>query len=67
MKLWEKTSLPAVCGRVCPQEAQCEQLCILGKKDEPVAIGRLERFASDYQRTKGNSNCPTRPNRPGKR
>lgn len=42
--------LPAVCGRVCPQETQCEERCILGKKGEPVAIGRLERFAADYER-----------------
>ena len=49
-KLWEKNSLPAVCGRVCPQEVQCEGLCIVGKKDDPVAIGNLERFAADYQR-----------------
>lgn len=41
------TALPAVCGRVCPQEDQCEKVCILGKKFEPVAIGRLERFAAD--------------------
>jgi len=40
-------SLPAVCGRVCPQETQCESACILGKKSEPVAIGRLERFTAD--------------------
>ena len=45
--LKEKNSLPAVCGRVCPQEEQCEKVCILGKKGEPVAIGRLERFAAD--------------------
>ena len=38
--IWQKNSLPAVCGRVCPQEIQCEGLCIVGKKDEPVAIGR---------------------------
>ena len=43
-------SLPAVCGRVCPQETQCEELCILGKKGEPVAIGCLERFVADYER-----------------
>ncbi len=43
-------SLPAVSGRVCPQEDQCEKFCILGKKGEPVAIGRLERFAADYER-----------------
>ncbi len=42
-----KNLLPAVCGRVCPQESQCEELCILGKKNEPVGIGRLERFAAD--------------------
>lgn len=43
-----KNSLPAICGRVCPQETQCESKCILGIKDEPVAIGRLERFAADF-------------------
>ncbi|HEY8909747.1 MAG TPA: NADPH-dependent glutamate synthase [Desulfosporosinus sp.] len=43
-----KNSLPAVCGRVCPQETQCEIKCILGKKGDPVAIGRLERFVADY-------------------
>ncbi|MDO5113902.1 MAG: NADPH-dependent glutamate synthase [Planctomycetia bacterium] len=43
-------ALPAVCGRVCPQESQCESKCILGKKLQPVAIGRLERFAADYER-----------------
>lgn len=48
----ETNSLPAVCGRVCPQEEQCEKLCILGKKWEPVAIGKLERFAADYERTR---------------
>ncbi len=44
------SALPAVCGRVCPQETQCEQLCIRGKKGDPVAIGRLERFVADYHR-----------------
>lgn len=44
----ETNSLPAICGRVCPQETQCEALCVLAKKGEPVAIGRLERFAADY-------------------
>ena len=44
------TSLPAICGRVCPQEVQCEGKCILGIKGEPVAIGRLERFIADYAR-----------------
>jgi glutamate synthase (NADPH/NADH) small chain len=42
------SALPAVCGRVCPQETQCELTCVMGKKHKPVAIGRLERFASDY-------------------
>ncbi len=42
------SSLPAVCGRVCPQESQCEERCVRGIKGEPVAIGRLERFAADY-------------------
>jgi glutamate synthase (NADPH/NADH) small chain len=41
-------NLPAVCGRVCPQEDQCEKVCVLAKKFEPVAIGRLERFIADY-------------------
>ena len=48
-KIKEANALPAVCGRVCPQESQCEAHCTLGKKFEPVAIGRLERFAADYQ------------------
>jgi glutamate synthase (NADPH/NADH) small chain len=49
-KIKEDNMLPAVCGRVCPQEEQCEAVCIVGKKGEPVAIGRLERFAADYER-----------------
>ncbi len=48
--LKETNSLPAICGRVCPQETQCEELCILSRKSEPVAIGCLERFAADYER-----------------
>ena len=44
----KSSSLPAVCGRVCPQETQCEQKCVRGIKGEPVAIGRLERFVADY-------------------
>lgn len=46
-------TLPAVCGRVCPQEEQCEKLCILGKKSEPIAIGRLERICADREREVG--------------
>jgi glutamate synthase (NADPH/NADH) small chain len=48
--LRDRNSLPAVCGRVCPQEDQCEKLCVLGKKSEPVAIGRLERYVADCER-----------------
>lgn len=59
LKLWENNSFPAVCGRVCPQEAQCEGKCIVGKKDEPVAIGNLERFAADWAR--GQSDIPLPP------
>lgn len=47
-KIHETNSLPAVCGRVCPQETQCEEKCVRGIKGEPVAIGRLERFAADW-------------------
>ena len=47
-KIRETNSLPAVCGRVCPQETQCEEKCVRGIKGEPVAIGRLERFAADW-------------------
>ncbi len=54
-KIKETNSLPAICGRVCPQEDQCEMKCILGIKGEPVAIGNLERFVADYAREKGES------------
>ncbi len=66
-KIWEKNSLPAVCGRVCPQEVQCEGMCILGKKDAPVAIGNLERFAADYQREKGKQILPPKAPATGKK
>jgi glutamate synthase (NADPH) small chain len=55
----EKNVLPAVCGRVCPQEEQCEKFCILGKKYEPVGIGRLERFAADWERRRCSVNVPS--------
>jgi len=48
-KIREANYLPAICGRVCPQENQCELVCLLGKKREPVAIGKLERFVADYE------------------
>ncbi len=60
-KLKEKNNLPAVCGRVCPQESQCESKCILGKKGEPVAIGRLERFVADYELAHGSVTPETAP------
>jgi len=53
LKIKEKNSLPAVCGRVCPQENQCQKMCVLGKMGDPISIGRLERFASDYERNQG--------------
>ncbi len=52
-KLKEKNALPAVCGRVCPQENQCEKYCTLGKKHQPVGIGRIERFIADWELAKG--------------
>jgi len=65
--LKEKNSLPAVCGRVCPQESQCEVFCVVGKKEEPVAIGRLERFAADWERNQGEVKIPDLPPKTGKR
>jgi glutamate synthase (NADPH/NADH) small chain len=56
--LWAKNALPAVCGRVCPQEIQCEGVCVLGKKGDPVAIGNLERFCADYERDNGTGELP---------
>ncbi|MGI6372570.1 MAG: NADPH-dependent glutamate synthase [Caldicoprobacterales bacterium] len=52
----ETNNLPAICGRVCPQEEQCEAKCILGVKGDPIAIGRLERFAADYALEKERKN-----------
>ena len=51
--LKDKNTLPAICGRVCPQETQCEIECVLGRKGEPVAIGRLERFVADWEQAEG--------------
>ena len=56
----QSSSLPAVCGRVCPQESQCEQKCVRGIKGEPVAIGRLERFVADYH-NQNNTELPEKP------
>lgn len=52
-KIKEKNALPAICGRVCPQEEQCQKFCVMGKIGEPVSIGRLERFLADWERHKG--------------
>jgi glutamate synthase (NADPH/NADH) small chain len=65
--IWEKNALPAICGRVCPQEAQCEGECILGKKGDPVAIGNLERFVADLEREHGKGDLPPKARPTGKK
>jgi len=65
--IWGKNSLPAVCGRVCPQEIQCEGNCIVGKKDKPVAIGNLERFVADMARNSGGVELPAKAAPTGKK
>jgi len=66
-KLWETNALPAVCGRVCPQEDQCEIKCIVGKKGDPVAIGYLEKFAADWERKNGSGEAPVVAEKTGKK
>jgi glutamate synthase (NADPH/NADH) small chain len=66
-KIREKNSLPAICGRVCPQEDQCEKVCVLGMKGDPVAVGRLERFAADYEMQNLKMDPPPRPAPTGKK
>ncbi len=66
-KIKEKNSLPAICGRVCPQEVQCETACVLSKKGQPIAIGRLERFVADYEFQQGDVRVPKRPSPTGKK
>jgi len=66
-KIKETNLLPAVCGRVCPQEEQCEQVCVLAKIDKPVAIGRLERFVADYEREQGAVELPKVASSTGKK
>ncbi|MBI5326900.1 MAG: NADPH-dependent glutamate synthase [Deltaproteobacteria bacterium] len=66
-KLKETNALPAVCGRVCPQEDQCEKVCLVGKKGQPVSIGRLERFAADYEREHAEVTIPNIPKWTGKK
>ncbi len=64
-KIKEKNSLPAICGRVCPQETQCEQVCVLAKRGQPIAIGMLERFVADQasaaKKAKGNEVSSEKP------
>lgn len=66
-KIKETNGLPAVCGRVCPQEDQCEKVCIVGKKGEAVSIGRLERFVADYEREHGEMQIPEIPKWTGRK
>lgn len=63
----QDNSLPAICGRVCPQEHQCEGTCVLARKDKAIAIGALERFVADYERTNGLMTVPPLAQRTGKR
>jgi len=65
--IWSKNALPAVCGRVCPQEIQCEGRCILAKKGPAVAIGNLERFCADYERENGTGELPPKAAPTGKK
>ena len=62
----EANSLPGICGRVCPQESQCEAMCVMAKKNAPVAIGRLERYVADWERTQGIA-MPSMPKSSGKK
>jgi glutamate synthase (NADPH/NADH) small chain len=66
-KIKEDNVLPSICGRVCPQEDQCEKVCIIGKKHKPVAIGNLERFVGDYERMSGQKIDPVIPSPTGKK
>ncbi len=59
-KIKEKNSLPAICGRVCPQEEQCQKFCVMGKKGDPISVGRLERFVADLDREK-SKRTPSAP------
>ena len=66
-KIKETNTLPAVCGRVCPQEEQCEVVCVVGKRGKPVAIGRLERFVADWVRERGGTSTPAQAPPSGQR
>ncbi len=66
-KIKEKNALPAICGRVCPQEEQCEAQCILAKKGAPISIGALERFAADFEAAQGDPRLPELPPKNGRK
>jgi len=66
-KIKETNALPAICGRVCPQEEQCEKMCVIGKKGEPVSIGRLERFLADWEAASGKLEVPVLAPKTGKK
>ncbi len=66
-KVREDNALPAITGRVCPVEDQCESGCVLGKKGEPVGIAYLERFVADWERSSGNSACRRSRRRPARK
>ncbi len=66
-KIKETNALPAICGRVCPQEEQCEKMCVIGKKGEPVSIGRLERFLADWEAASGKLEMPAMAPKTGKK
>ena len=66
-KIKETNALPAICGRVCPQEEQCEKTCVLGNKKSPIAIGRLERFLADWEAAEGKIEVPDRAPKTGRK
>jgi glutamate synthase (NADPH/NADH) small chain len=66
-KIKETNALPAICGRVCPQEEQCEKTCVLSNKKAPVAIGRLERFLADWEAAEGKIEVPDMKPKTGKK
>jgi len=67
LEIKQTNALPAVCGRVCPQEEQCEGACIMNKKGKPIAIGRLERFVADWARSTGFSDAQKPATKTGKK
>ncbi|MBU4305284.1 MAG: NADPH-dependent glutamate synthase [Candidatus Omnitrophica bacterium] len=66
-KMKEKNALPAICGRVCPQEEQCQKVCVVAKMGDPVSIGRLERFIADWEAEQGHIEVPPKKAFSGKK